>query len=159
MKNFKETKLYKVLESSLLCLRFPFLYPRNRFDGKHHNYMLQHILWKLSQKAITTISITTKIQNINVDTYRHSYFAFLNNQVILKKDEGLLVIQNYVDRKEIELKDFINLEKFSVIGVDVVFSTLGTPIEKNKGGTTVPKTARSKPHLYNPAIRAPSKKK
>ena len=128
MKNFKETKLYKVLESSLLCLRFPFLYPRNRFDGKHHNYMLQHILWKLSQKAITTISITTKVQKANDNTYCHSYFSFLNNQVILKKDEGLLVIQNYIDRKEIKLKDFINLEKFSVIGVDVVFSTLGTPI-------------------------------
>ena len=90
--------------------------------------MLQHILWKLSQKAITTISITTKVQKANDNTYYHSYFTFLSNQVILKKDEGLLVIQNYVDRKEIELKDFINLEKFSVIGVDVVFSTLGTPI-------------------------------
>ena len=90
--------------------------------------MLQHILWKLGQKAITTISITTKVQKANDNTYCHSYFAFLNNQVILKKDEGLLVIQNYVDRKEIELKDFINLEKISVIGVDVVFSTLGTPI-------------------------------
>ena len=87
MKNFKETKLYKVLVSSLLCLKFPFLYPRNRFDGKHHNYMLQHILWKLSQKAITTISITTKVQKANDNTYCHSYFAFLNNQVILKKDE------------------------------------------------------------------------
>lgn len=128
MRSFKETKLYKVLESSLLCLRFPFLYPRNRFDGKHHNYMLQHILWKLNQKAITTISITTKVQNTNVNIYRHSYFAFLNNQVILKKDEGLLVIQNYIDRKEIELKDFINLEKFSVIGIDVIFSISGTPI-------------------------------
>lgn len=90
--------------------------------------MLQHILWKLSQKAITTISVTTKVQKANDNTYCHSYFAFLNNQVILKKDEGLLVIQNYVDRKEIELKDFINLEKFSVIGVDIVFTTLGNPI-------------------------------
>ena len=128
MKNFKETKLYKVLESSLLCLRFPFLYPRNRFDGKHHNHMLQHILWKLGQKSITTISITTKVQKANDNTYCHSYFAFLNNQVILKKDEGLLVIQNYIDRKEIKLKDFINLEKFSVIGIDVIFSISGTPI-------------------------------
>ena len=65
MKNFKETKLYKVLESSLLCLRFPFLYPRNRFDGKHHNYMLQHISHKLYSKAITTISIDTKVQKAN----------------------------------------------------------------------------------------------
>ena len=128
MKSFKETKLYKVLDATWLCLRFPFLYPRNRFDGKHHHYMLQKILWKLRPKAITTISIITEVQKANDDTYRHSYFMFLNNQVILKKDEGLLIIQNNIERKEIELKDFINLEKFSVIGMDVVFSISGTPI-------------------------------
>lgn len=128
MKNFKETKLYKVLESSWLCLRFPFLYPRNRFDGKHHHYMLQHILWKLRPKAITTFSITAKIQKANDNTYRHSYFMFLNNQVILKKDEGILIIQNNIERKEIKLKNFINLEKVIVIGMEVVFSISGTPL-------------------------------
>ena len=128
MKKFNETKLYKMLKSSWLCLRFPFLYPRNRFDGKHHHYMLQHILWKLRPKAVTSISITTKVQKTNDNTYRHSYFAFLSNQVILKKDEGLLIIQNYIDKKEIQLKDFINLEKFLVIGMDVIFSISGTPI-------------------------------
>lgn len=128
MKKFKETKLYKVMESSWLCLRFPFLYPRNRFDGKHHHNTLQHILWKLRSKAITTFSITTKVQKANNNTFRHSYFMFLSNQVILKKDLGILIIQNGIDRKEIKLKDFINLEKFSVIGMDVIFSISGTPI-------------------------------
>lgn len=128
MKRFKETKLYKVLESNWLCLRFPFLYPRNRFDGKHHHYMLQHILWKLRPKAVTTISVTTKVQKANDDTYRQSYFMFLSNLVILKKDLGILIIQNYIDKKEIQLKDFINLEKFLVIGMEVIFSVSGTPI-------------------------------
>lgn len=128
MKKFKETKLYKMLDATWLCLRFPFLYPCNRFDGKHHHYMLRHVLWKLRPKAITQISVTTKVQKANDNTYRHSYFAFLSNQVILKKDEGLLIIQNYIERKEIELKDFINLEKFSVIGAEVIFSISGTPI-------------------------------
>ena len=90
--------------------------------------MLHHILWKLRPKAITTFSITAKVQKANDDTYRHSYFMFLSNQVILKKDLGILIIQNGIDRKEIQLKDFINLEKFSVIGMDVIFSISGTPI-------------------------------
>lgn len=128
MKSFKETKIYKVLESSWLCLRFPFLYPRNRFDGKHHNQILRHAIWKACSKAVTTISITTKVQKANDDTYRHSYFMFLNNQVILKKDEALLIIQNDIDRKEIKLKDFINFEKFSIIGMEVIFSISGIPI-------------------------------
>jgi len=128
MKTFKETKLYKVLESSWLCLRFPFLYPRNRFDGKHHHYMLNHILWKLHPSAVTTFSITTNVQKAEDNTYRHSYFAFLNNQIILKKDLGVLVIQNYIDKKEIQLKDIVNLKKFSVIGMEVIFSISGTPV-------------------------------
>ena len=128
MNKFNETKLYKVLKSSWLCLRFPFLYPRNRFDGKHHQYILRHILWKLHPKAITQMSVTTKVQKANDTTYRHSYFAFLSNQVILKKDLGILIIQNDIDKKEIELKEFINLEKFSVIGMEVIFSIAGAPI-------------------------------
>lgn len=34
-------KLFKAIESTILCIRFPFLYPRNRFTGKHYNN------WKL----------------------------------------------------------------------------------------------------------------
>lgn len=128
MRNFKKTRLYKVLESSWLCLRFPFLYPRNRYDGKHHRYMLNHILCKLHSKAITEFSINVNVQKANDDTYRHSYFSFLNNQVILKKDLGILTIKNDIDKKEIQLKDIVNLKKFSVIGMEVIFSISGTPL-------------------------------
>ena len=31
-------KLKKIINSCLLCIRFPFLYPRNRFTDKHYNY-------------------------------------------------------------------------------------------------------------------------
>ena len=39
----------KILNSIILCIRFPFLYPRNRFTGKHYNN------WKI-QKQITDIT-------------------------------------------------------------------------------------------------------
>lgn len=29
--------IYKAIQSSILCIRFPFLYPRNRFTGRHYN--------------------------------------------------------------------------------------------------------------------------
>ena len=42
-KNFKRKLLkpYKIVESIILCLRFPFLYPRNRWTGNHYTN------WKL----------------------------------------------------------------------------------------------------------------
>ena len=39
----------KILNSIILCIRFPFLYPRNRFTGKHYNN------WKI-QKQMTDIT-------------------------------------------------------------------------------------------------------
>ena len=35
MKLFKKIK--NVINSSILCIRFPFLYPRNRWTGRHYN--------------------------------------------------------------------------------------------------------------------------
>lgn len=36
-------KPYNVIKSTILCIRFPFLYPRNRWTGKHYNN------WKLNK--------------------------------------------------------------------------------------------------------------
>lgn len=32
-----ENKLKRIIKSTILCIRFPFLYPRNRFTGLHYN--------------------------------------------------------------------------------------------------------------------------
>ena len=49
---------YRTIKSCVLCLRFPFLYPRNRFTGLHYNnWKILDKIVKLSeegQKAITT---------------------------------------------------------------------------------------------------------
>lgn len=39
LKFFKN--IWRVVKSTLLCIRFPFLYPRNRFTGNHYDY------WKI----------------------------------------------------------------------------------------------------------------
>lgn len=39
-------KIKKVLNNIILCIRFPFLYPRNRFTGLHYNN------WKLNEKLL-----------------------------------------------------------------------------------------------------------
>jgi len=40
-----ENKLKRIIKSTILCIRFPFLYPRNRFTGLHYNN------WKILEKA------------------------------------------------------------------------------------------------------------
>lgn len=52
-------KLIKIINNIILCIRFPFLYPRNRFSGRHHvssNWLLK-LTNKYHRKAYTTISL------------------------------------------------------------------------------------------------------
>lgn len=53
-------KFYKILNSIYLCLRFPFLYPRNRFTDRHHvspNWLLR-LTNKYYNKAYTEIQLS-----------------------------------------------------------------------------------------------------
>ena len=58
MKKIKYWKITKTIKASVLCIRFPFLYPRNRWDGKHHAYLLNNKLYKLNKQAIVELGIT-----------------------------------------------------------------------------------------------------
>ena len=52
-------KFLHTIESCYLCIRFPFLYPRNRFTGRHHvspNWLLR-LTNKYHKKAYTNISL------------------------------------------------------------------------------------------------------
>jgi hypothetical protein len=37
MNNMNKNKLYNIIHSTYMCIRYPFLYPRNRFTGLHYN--------------------------------------------------------------------------------------------------------------------------
>ena len=50
----------KTIKSIILCIRFPFLYPRNRFTGLHYNnYKLQNLIEKLNKGHIQDIWFDT----------------------------------------------------------------------------------------------------
>ena len=59
MKLFKKIK--NIISSTILCIRFPFLYPRNRFDGAHHAHLLSKWSYKLKRKARQEIGISAKV--------------------------------------------------------------------------------------------------
>jgi len=56
----KKCQLNKIIKSTWLCIRFPFLYPRNRFTGLHYNnYKLQNLIEKLNKGHIQDIWFNT----------------------------------------------------------------------------------------------------
>ena len=54
-------KIKNIISSTILCIRFPFLYPRNRWDGEHHTNLLLNLSSKLRKKAQQEIQIVVKL--------------------------------------------------------------------------------------------------
>lgn len=122
-------KFLHTLESCWLCMRFPFLYPRNRFSGRHQVSALMGITSKLYQNSVQSVSITGELEKEKKNLY-HKTLTFLDIKVILVGDEKL-IISNKTDAKEQDLK-FIKWQddRFEILGIDLVFSFLGVPVIK-----------------------------
>ena len=137
MKSFKETKLYKMVESSWLCLRFPFLYPRNRFTGRHCTNVLGRLIRKLYKDSVQEISITATQEKGDITPrekfYNNIYLTFLDYRVELEKHNKKLFIWRTKDKikHEVDLaKILYNDDKFEIIGTSLIFAISGKPIVK-----------------------------
>ena len=123
MKLFKKIK--DVISASILCLRFPFLYPRNRFDGKHHTDVLGTWCWKLKQKAIQDILILPKLnREINSSS---KFLTFFNYTAKLDVHSRTLTIKSPLETKEIDLSGYCS-DKFEILGLRLNFSISGNVI-------------------------------
>jgi hypothetical protein len=59
MKFFKKTK--KIYDNTILCIKYPFLYPRNRFTDRHYqNFTIQKKINELNKKFILHFHIMIK---------------------------------------------------------------------------------------------------
>lgn len=118
-------KIKDVFNASILCLRFPFLYPRNRFDGKHHSDVLGTWVWKLKQKAIRDVLILPKLnREIN---YSSKFLTFFDYTAKLDAHSKTLTIKNPLETKEIDLSGYCS-DKFEILGLHLNFSISGNVI-------------------------------
>lgn len=123
MKIFKKIK--DVISASILCLRFPFLYPRNRFDGKHHANVLGTWVWKLKQKAIRDILVQPKLnREINSS---NKFLTFFNYTAKLDAHSRTLTIKSPLETKEIDLSGYCS-DKFEILGLHLDFTFSGNVV-------------------------------
>lgn len=103
------------LYDTWLCIKYPFLYPRNRFDGKHHNRFLSKYYNNYIKKSIAHVNV--HLQEIKDDrTLRLNTSTIWTNVHIT--DKKLYVTYN---NQEYICKDLTNnlRDKFSVYGIEV----------------------------------------
>ena len=120
-------KIKDVFNASILCLRFPFLYPRNRFDGKHHCGLLSNWTYKLRLKARQSFIITGKV-NKSDDYFSHNANFF---DYHVKLDEATKQI--FIRTRTTEIRfDYSKLvwgdDKFKILGIKVIFTIAGLPM-------------------------------
>ena len=102
---------FHTIDSTILCIRFPFLYPRNRFTGKHYNnWRLQSLTDKyfkestcrigarypLNEDEIITVNELPQIENkenpLNKKLRIYYYIDSSGNEVIVKdKAKGIQI--------------------------------------------------------------------
>lgn len=110
-------KIKKIINASLLCIKYPFLYPRNRFDGKHHAYKLNSKLYKLKEQAIIELGITATIRKPkeSLTTHVEGHGVTVDLNIGNRK----LIIKNHLETKEYDLKSLLwNSDgKFTILGM------------------------------------------
>jgi hypothetical protein len=128
-------KILKIIKSTILCLRFPFLYPRNRFTDKHYNN------WKLLDKIrdirnqaspkfnVTQKEITKCIDEVD-DKSQH-YYTYISskkfvtktnvygNQIEVKLNGGYIVLKCGNRVKKIPLAEF-GLDSSKIVDVSFI---------------------------------------
>ena len=78
--------IYKVIQSSILCIRFPFLYPRNLCTGLHYNnWRIKEYCSKLSEKYRYNGKEdpgSKKVYNLKISKYNTlgTYYTYWTNQ-------------------------------------------------------------------------------
>ena len=120
-------KIKDVINSSILCLRFPFLYPRSRRDGKHHCGLLSNWTYKLRLKARQSFIITGKV-NKSDDYFSHNANFF---DYHVKLDEATKQI--FIRTRTTEIRfDYSKLvwgdNKFEILGIKAIFTIAGLPM-------------------------------
>ena len=121
-------KIKRILYSTYMCIRYPFLYPRNRFTGRHKVNVLGNLIYNLHHDSTLDIGITGKLIKEKPKSC-NKYISFLDNIIKLDTNLKILFIKNKIDAK---VHSLVNLmwkeDKFEIVDMDLVFALTGRPI-------------------------------
>lgn len=133
-----KTPLKTYIKNTIKCLKYPFLYPRNRWDDKYHANILGKQVSKAHGEAFQLYVINIKLERKETGSYSN-YVNFnefgINvdlSELILSQNSSqhYISIYNEYDSKTIWLKDTfsINYDKFEILGLSKSETFLKNPI-------------------------------
>ena len=120
-------KIKRILYSTYMCIRYPFLYPRNRFTDKHRVNLLYRSINKLHNQSRQEIGVTGKLVK-EKPKYLRKCHAFFNYRVELNVENKTLKISNDIDSQSFNLDLLMYDNRFEIVDSNVTFAIFGNPI-------------------------------
>ena len=120
-------KIKRILYSTYMCIRYPFLYPRNRFTDKHRVNLLYRSINKLHNQSRQEIGVTGKLVK-EKPKYLRKCHAFFNYRVELNVENKILKISNDIDSQSFNLDLLMYDNRFEIVDSNVTFAIFGNPI-------------------------------
>lgn len=114
--------------NTYMCIRYPFLYPRNRFTDKHRVNLLHRFINNFYYQSIQEINITGKLTK-EKPKYLNKHLAFFDYNVKLDVENKTLRINNRIDSQLFKLNSLMwNDDRFEIVDLNVIFGICGNPI-------------------------------
>lgn len=134
-----KTPLKTYIKNTLLCLKYPFLYPRNRWDDKYHANILEEQIYKAHKKAFLCYHINIQLERGKTKSYpkcldinEFGMNVSLSSLILSSSsnEQYHLTIVNEYDSNVIWVNSTfsINHEKFEILGLSKSESYLKDPI-------------------------------
>ncbi len=121
-------KYSRIPYCTYMCIKYPFLYPRNRFTGTHRANVLSNVTYNLFEKSILDIGITGKLVKDKPNKI-NTYIKFLDTTVKLLEDAKKLRINNNIDSQDFDLKPLMwKDDKFEIVDMELTFAHSGRPL-------------------------------
>lgn len=133
LKYFYKSKIKKILRipyCTYMCIKYPFLYPRNRFTDKYHANILGNLIYKLHHKSVFTLHVTGKLNDKVIPNQELLYAdeihqTFDNGNIILDNKNKKLIISNNIDKQVFDLNQLLwQPDKFRIIDMNLIKNKL-----------------------------------
>ena len=122
----------KIFKNTFLCMKYPFLYPRNRWDDKHHNnFHWIYRIWKFcDNKSHLPIIFVYKFHKDpeSSDIIRNHVIYDPDHQLYFLLDLGFIRIHyknKFVD--DFDAQQHVG-DKFQVTGIEMSTTIGGNPV-------------------------------
>jgi hypothetical protein len=122
-------KILGIINSIVLCFRFPFLYPRNRFSGKHEVYIpwIMKLHNRLHKKSIDRFILSYKFYK-DPEEFKNGSFSYKEgNYTISLTNDGIIRILGPKESSEYNLQQHVGKD-FRLLGIEPGKNFMGDSI-------------------------------